>query len=177
LTGLLPLWTLLCWLSRSVLGLRRPVTLRVSSEGVTLEQSTELAGRTLAESRRWFAFTEISVVVRQRNFARAGLYIGLLILLAASYLGMGLIADGIQVAGGSRALLGSGALILGLGILLHFLLSTLVDDVRGRCTLLITPRNGRPYALSELGLAQADAAFDAIRQRHLDAITPKRRAI
>jgi hypothetical protein len=177
LTGLLPLLSLTRWLARTLLGFRRPVTLRVSPEGVTLEQGTELAGRVLRESRRWLAFSEIALVVRERSFARAGLYIGLLILLAAIYLGTGLIADGLQVAGGSRALLGSGALIVGAGILLHFLLSTLIDDVRGRCTLVITPRNERPYVLVDLSLQQAEAAFDAIRQRHLEASTPRRRAL
>jgi hypothetical protein len=176
-TGLLPLWSLLRWLCRTFLGFRRPVTLRVSTEGVTLEQSTELAGRVLRESRRWLSFTEVSLVVRERNFARAGLYIGLLVLLAATYLGAGLIADGIQVAGGSRVLLSSGALVLGGGILLHFLLSTLMDDLRGRCTLVITPRSEPPFVLTGLTLAQADAAFDTIRQRHLDATMPKRRAL
>jgi hypothetical protein len=177
LTGLLPLLSLTRWLAHTLLGFRRPVTLRVSPEGVTLEQGTELAGRVLRESRRWLAFSEIALVVRERSFARAGLYIGLLILLAAIYLGTGLIADGLQVAGGSRALLGSGALIVGAGILLHFLLSTLIDDVRGRCTLVITPRNERPYVLVDLSLQQAEAAFDAIRQRHLEASTPRRRAL
>jgi hypothetical protein len=177
LTGLLPLLSLLRWLGRTLLGFQRPVTLRVSPEGVTLEQGTELAGRVLSESRRWLAFSEIALVVRERQFARAGLYIGLLILLAATYLGTGLVADGVQVAGGSRALLGTGALIIGVGILLHFLLSTLVDDVRGRCTLVITPRNERPYILVGLSLPQADAAFDAIRQRHLEANAPRRRAL
>ena len=83
----------------------------------------------------------------------------------------------LQVAGGSRTLVGSGALIVGAGILLHFLLSTLVDDVRGRCTLVITPRDERPYVLVDLSLPQAEAAFDAIRQRHLEANTPRRRAL
>jgi hypothetical protein len=177
LSGLLPILSLTRWLGRSLLGFQRPVTLRVSPEGVTLEQGTELAGRVLGESRRWLAFTEIALVVRERQFARAGLYVGLLILLAATYLGAGLIADGLQVAGGSQALVGSGALIVGAGILLHFLLSTLVDDVRGRCTLVITPRNEQPYVLVDLSLQQADAAFDAIRQRHLEANTPRRRAL
>jgi hypothetical protein len=177
LTGLLPLLSLTRWLGRTLLGFRRPITLRVSPEGVTLEQGTELAGRVLRESRRWLAFSEIALVVRERSFARAGLYIGLLILLAAIYLGTGLIADGLQVAGGSRALLGCGALIVGGGILLHFLLSTLVDDVRGRCTLVISPRNERPYVLVDLSLQQAEAAFDAIRQRHLEANMPRQRAL
>lgn len=177
LTGLLPIMSLIRWLGCTLLGLRRPVTLRVSPEGVTLEQGTEVAGRVLRESRRWLAFTEIALVVRERKFARAGLYVGLLILLAAIYLGTGLIADGVQVAGGSRALLSTGALIVGAGILLHFLLSTLLDDVRGRCMLVITPRNERPYVLVDLSLQQADAAFDAIRQRHLEANTPRRRAL
>ncbi len=177
LTGILPLSSLTRWLGRTLLGFRRPVTLRVSPEGVTIEQCTELAGRVLGESRRWLAFSEIALVVRERHFARAGLYVGLLTLVAATYVGAGLIADGLQVAGGSRALLASGALIIGAGILLHFLLSTLLDDMRGRCTLVITPRNERPYILVGLSLQQADAAFDAIRQRHLEARTPRRRAL
>lgn len=177
LTGILPVVSLIRWLGRHLLGFRRPVTLRVSPEGVTLEQHTELVGRVLGESRRWLAFSEIALVVRERSFARAGLYVGLLSLVAAIYFGAGLIADGLQVAGGSRALLGSGALLVGSGILLHFLLGTLLDDVRGRCSLVITPRNERPYVLVDLSLQQADAAFDAIRQRHLEASTPRRRAL
>jgi hypothetical protein len=177
LTGILPVWSLLGWLARTLLGFRHPLLFRVSTEGLTIEQSTEFAGRVLRESRRWLAFGEIGLVVRERNFARGGLYISLLVLVATTYLGAGLMADGVQVVGGSPKLLGSGALVLGLGILLHFLLSTLLDDLRGRCTLSITPRGERPIIVAGLNLTQADTAFDTIRQRQLEAITPKRRAL
>jgi hypothetical protein len=159
LSGVLPLLALVRGLAKLLLGLRRRVTLRLFPHGVAIERHEELCGRTLHDSKKWLAHGALVSLERERRFARAALYGGLLILVAASYLGSSLLAAGINV-GGSRGLVGSGLLVLGLGIVLHYALTQLWGDAFGRARLVIVPRRGRRIAIDGVNPERADAVIE-----------------
>lgn len=162
-SGLLPVGALLTGFARLFLGLRRPVTLRVSGAGVSIEQETRVIGRLLRTSRRWVPVRELMSVTRERRFARAGLVAAVLILIACTYVGAGLVADGLKLAG-SRSLLATGLCVLAAGVVLHFVLASWLTDVRGRCTLLLKAHGERPFVVTDVAPTAAEALLDALQE-------------
>jgi hypothetical protein len=82
-----------------------------------------------------------------------------------SYLGLGLLVDGVRVPGGSPPLLGLGFLVIALGIGIDFALTSLSDSVRGRCRLVIEPRKGRRLCIGNLQPADADRMLALLAEK------------
>lgn len=152
-------------IARFALAYRRPASLRLSDRGLEIEHRTELLGRQLRDRETLVPMQNLACVSREVRFARAGLYAGLLALVAGTYFGIGLIVDGLRVPGGSLSLVGTGLLVIGLGLLVDFGLSTLSDAPRGRCRLVIVPEKGRALCIGRIDIERTDALLSEVRQR------------
>jgi hypothetical protein len=103
-------------------------------------------------------------VTRETRYARLGMYVGLIALVAGSYLGMGLFVDAVRVPGGSASLFGLAVLMMVLGLMLDFTFSNAADTVRGKCRMLVVPQRGRVFCLGSLDPARADAMLATIAE-------------
>lgn len=136
---------------------RAPAELRVEEGGVIVKTRTELLGRTLRERETHIPRGSLLLVRREVKYPRAPLYAGLFALAVGSYLGVSVFVDGVRA--GSPDLLGLGALLFAVGVALDFGLAHLVPAARGRCRVLVVPRQGRAVAVTDLDPALADAAL------------------
>ncbi|MFO0590996.1 MAG: hypothetical protein U0441_25860 [Polyangiaceae bacterium] len=146
---------------RFVVRYRKPTELRVEPNGVTLKTRTEMLGRTLRERETHIPKEALLLVRREVRYPRLPLYAGLFALAVGSYLGISVFVDGVRA--GSPDLLGLGALLFAVGVALDFALSHLVPAARGRCRLILVPRKGPSFALTDLDPALADAALRKLR--------------
>ena len=144
---------------RLALGYRRPGTLRLSDRGLEISARAELLGRTLSESETLIPLANLSSITREVRFARLGLYAGLLALVAGTYVGVGLLVDGVRVSGGSPSLLGLGLAAIALGIVLDYVLSVVVGVVGKKCRVVVVPVHGRPLCVEGLDPAATDAVL------------------
>ena len=165
LTLILPIAALGRELGRLVLAYRRPASVRLGERGLELEQRTELLGRVLRERNVVVPLDALARVTREVRYARAGLYAGLLALVLGSYMGVALFVDGLRVPGGSAPLLGLAVLVIVVGVLLDFGLSTLSDSSRGRCRIVIVPRRGRALCVGALDATRVDRMLTALAKR------------
>jgi hypothetical protein len=162
LTGVLPGLRVLDWLGRLVLGLKRPMLLCFSPNGLFLRERTELSGRVLCESYRWIPRENLARVAREVSYFRIGSYAGMASLLIGTYLGTGLVLDATRVAQGSSALLAAGLLFMAVGVSLDFLISTAADSARSRCRVVVVPRRGTSFSCRAIEKGSADRALRAL---------------
>src|SRR5437763_6160246 len=123
-TGLLLIRELSKLIGRYVLGFRRPTELRLTANGVELRGRMLMVGKLLREHRTVIPREGLVRVTREVRYPRLAMYAGLIALAFGSYLGVGLVVDGVRAA--SPSMLGTGLLIALLGLGLDFVLSTLV---------------------------------------------------
>jgi hypothetical protein len=160
-TGLLLVTALLRVVTRWVLGLRRPAEVSVGPSGVIVRAKTILLGRTIREREFVLPREGIATATREVRFPSLGLYAGLLALALGSWVGAGVFTDGIRAA--SPSLLGTGLAVLLAGVLLDFVLATLVPGSRGRCRVLLRPRRGPTMCIASVEPKRADAALARLR--------------
>jgi hypothetical protein len=165
LSGLLFLTRSARLLGQVGLAFQQPAEVRVSERGLEIRHETRLLGRVLRARETLVPLGNVARVTREVRYARLGLYLGLLALAFGSYVGMGLLVDGTRVPGGSVSLLGTGLVVILLGLVLDYALTTLADNVRGRCRLVIVPRKGKSFAVGALDPARADAMVAALAAR------------
>ena len=177
-TFILPVIVVLRLVGRYALAFRRPAAVGLSERGLELQYRSELLGRVLRERSVLVPLTNIASVTREHRYARAGLYAGLIALVLGSYFGVGLLADGVRVPGGSLPLIGLAVLLIAGGLAVDFLLSNVAVNVRGRCRLVVVPRKGRALCIAEIDPAQADAMLAGVARRvvALPAAQPQRPA-
>lgn len=152
-------------IARFALAYRRPASLRLSDRGLELEHRTELLGRRLRDRETLVPLHNLARVSREVRFARGGLYAGLLALVAGTYFGMGFLVDGVRVPGGSLSLIGTGVVVIVLGLLIDFALSALSDTAKGRCRLVIVPERGRALCIGRVDTERTDALLSEVRRR------------
>jgi hypothetical protein len=163
-------------LGRFAFGLRRPARLDLTDRGLELAWRAELLGRRIHEKSLIVPMGSLASVERELRFSRLGLYAGLGALALGSYLGMGLMVDGVRVPGTSPMLLGLGAAIVLIGLVIDFAFSALSDQTRTTCRLVIVPRRGRRLCIGRLDLAAADLMLRRVQTaiaeaRELDRAT------
>ncbi len=149
-------------LGRLALGYKRPTALRLSKRGLEISGRTELLGRVLSESETLIPLSNLSSITRELRFARLGLYAGLLSLVAGTYVGVGLLVDGVRVPGGSPSLLGLGLLAIALGIGLDYVLSVVIGAVRKTCRVVVVPLHGRPLCVEGLDPTATDLVLASV---------------
>lgn len=147
---------------RLALGHRRPAHLRLSDRGLEISSRSELLGRVLSESETLIPLSNLSSIAREVRFARLGLYAGLLALVVGTYIGVGLLVDGVRVPGGSPSLLGLGLAAIALGIALDYVLAVVVGAARKKCRVVIVPVHGRPLCVEGLDPAATDAVLATV---------------
>jgi hypothetical protein len=162
LTLVLPVLVVMRLIGRYALAFRRPAAVGLSERGLELEYRSELLGRVLRERSVLVPLSNLASVTRELRYARAGLYAGLIALVVGSYLGVGLLADGFRVPGGSLPLIGLAVLLIAGGLALDFVLSSVGVNARGRCRLVVVPRKGRAVCISDLDPARTDALLASV---------------
>jgi hypothetical protein len=156
-TGILPIVALARLVGRFALRIRRPAELVVDHAGVTVKSRTEVLGRTLRQRELHIPTPALARAAREVRFPRAALYAGVASLVVGSYLGLRLFIDGFRA--GSLELLGIGAGMVLLGLVVDYALSHVGVAAKGRCRVLFEPRRGDGIAVADVDPDLADAAL------------------
>jgi hypothetical protein len=167
-TGLLLLLEVLRLVGRLVLALRRPAVVRLTDTAIEVRGSTRLLGRVIREHLTIVPREALIHATREVRYPRLGLYAGLIALTVGSYVGVGLLVDGVRAA--SPSLFGTGVLIVLLGLAFDFAFSSAIPGLRGHARLLLLPRRGPAVCLSAVETDAADR-FLAELARGLPRVT------
>ncbi len=157
LTGVLFVTRLARLVGRLALARRTPVELSVQGGRVHLRSRTELLGRVLRESEHVVPLDNLARASREVRYPRLALYAGLFALALGAYTGVALFVDGARSA--SPSLLGTGLLLVALGVGLELALTTLWPGARGRCRLVLRSRSGETYCVGDLDVRAAEQAL------------------
>jgi hypothetical protein len=157
--GWLPAASLTRWLASRLIGYRREASLCFCERGLSIDERTQLSGRTLVAARRFIPRENLARVSREVRYSGSALRVGLVALILGTYVGTGLIRDGGLARSPSPQLIASGLLILALGVLIDFVLSTAIDSRRGRCRVVIEPRRGSAFSCCHVDASLADQAL------------------
>ncbi len=161
-TGILAAVHVARLLARVSLRYRRPAELRVTAQGVTFKTHTEILGRTLQEREVVIPIEALLRASREVRYPRLGVYAGLLALAVGSFLGVARIIDGVRT--GAPELIGIGALLVAAGVGLDFLLEGAGSGLRGKCRVVVVPRQGQAVALGEIDAAAAGVALSRLKR-------------
>ena len=143
--------------ARYAFGYRRPAAFSLTERGLELTYQVEMLGKVLSERTELVPLANLSRVIREVDYARAGVYAGLAALVAGTYFGMGLFVDALRVPGGSGSLLAMAVALMIAGLAADFVLSSGLDSLRGRCKLMIERRKGPVICLGAINADRADA--------------------
>jgi hypothetical protein len=178
LTLVLFVWHGVRLVARFAFSYRRPAALTLTERGLELTYHVELLGKVLRDRSAVVPLTNLARVTREVKYARGGLYAGLAALVLGTYFGMGLFVDGLRVPGGSASLLAMAVALIVSGIALDFVLSSALDSARGRCSIVVVPRKGRPLCVAGIDVAQADAMLSGVTAVATSAaLFPERAAV
>jgi len=145
-------------LGRVALAYKKPAELTLSEDGgVRVRWRIELLGRTLRDRDVLVPRSALLRATREVRYPRLALYAGLLALAVGSYVGVAAFVDGVRAA--SPSLLASGLVIVALGLALDFALSSVAPGARGRCRLLLVPRDGAKLCVAGVDPRRADAVL------------------
>lgn len=144
---------------------RKPAELRLSERGVEISHRTELLGRVLKDAETVIPLANVASISREVRYARLGLYAGLFALVVGTYIGAGLLIDGVRVPGGSPSLLGFGLVAIALGIVLDYAFAVLWDVVRRTCRLVVVPQHGRAVCIQGLDPTETDKVLSELTER------------
>jgi hypothetical protein len=161
LTGLLFLIQAAGLLGRLALAYKKPAELTLSDDGgVRVRWRIELLGRTLRDRDVVVPRTALVRAAREVRYPRLALYAGLLALAVGSYVGVSAFVDGVRAA--SPSLLASGLAIVALGLALDFALSSIAPGARGKCRVLVVPRDGARLCVARVDVGRADAMLQRL---------------
>jgi hypothetical protein len=145
-------------LGRVALAYKKPAELTLSEDGgIRVHWRVELLGRTLRDREVVVPRTALLRATREVRYPRLALYAGLLALAIGSYVGVSAFVDGVRAA--SPSLLASGLVIVVLGLALDFALSSVAPGAKGRCRLLVVPRDGEKLCVAGVEPHRADAVL------------------
>jgi hypothetical protein len=147
------------------LAYKKPAQLEMldnGDDGVRVRWRVQLLGRTLQDRDVIVPRAAILRATREVRYPRIALYAGLLSLAVGSYVGVSTFVDGVRAA--SPSLIGWGIAIVGAGIALDFVLSSLWPSARGRCRILFVPREGGKLCIGGVDTQRADAVLARLAQ-------------
>jgi hypothetical protein len=146
---------------RVALAYRKPAQVVLLDDGgaggVRVRWRVEMLGRTLRDRDVVVPRAALMRATREVRYPRLALYAGLLSLAVGSYVGVSAFVDGMRA--GSPSLLVFGIVVVALGLALDFALSSLAPTLRGRCRLLLVPRDGTRLCVGGVDVERADAAL------------------
>lgn len=141
------------------LAYRRPAQISVAEDAgegaLRIRWRVELLGRTLRDRDVVLPRGSLVRAMREVRYPRLALYAALLSLAVGSYVGACAFIDGVRAA--SPSLLVSGIAVVALGVALDFALSSVAPAARGRCRLLVVPRDGSKLCVGDVDTGRADA--------------------
>src|SRR5258706_4010952 len=140
LTGLLLAIELGWLIARYILVLKRPTEVLLTPTGLEVRGKTLMVGKLLREHTTVIPREGLVRVTREVRYPRLPMYAGLIALALGSYVGVGLVVDGVRAA--SPSMLGTGLLIALIGLGLDFVLSSLVPGLAGKSRVVVVPRRG-----------------------------------
>jgi hypothetical protein len=141
---------------RGALAYKRPAQVGLAKDGgLRIHWHTELLGRMVRDGDVLVPRSGLIQASREVRFPRIALYSGLLALAVGSYVGVSAFVDGVRAA--SPSLLASGLTIIALGLAADFVLSSVAPGTRGRCRVLIVPREGRTICIGDVDVRAAEA--------------------
>jgi hypothetical protein len=175
LTGLLLVIELGWLVARYVLLMKRPTEVRLTPSGLEVRGKTFLVGKLLREHDSVIPREGLVKVTREVRYPRLAMYAGLIALALGSYLGVGLVVDGVRAA--SPSMLGTGLLIALLGLGLDFVLSTLVPGLEGKSRVVMVPRRGPILCVTGASPARADALLARLAKGAAPPSAPARPAV
>ena len=147
---------------RYVLGFQRPTEVKLTPSGIDVHGRTLMLGRLLREHSTVIPREGLVRVTRDVRYPSLAMYAGLIALAIGSYLGVGLVVDGVRAA--SPSMLGTGLVIALLGLGLDFAFSSLVPGLAGRTRVVLVPRRGAVLCVSLVDPAAADDLLNKLAQ-------------
>ncbi|MEQ9321058.1 MAG: hypothetical protein RIF41_17985 [Polyangiaceae bacterium] len=144
-----------------LLGCRRPTHVTVGRERVTVSTELTVLGKTLRKREHVIPVAALAEAMREVRYPKMSLYAGLIALSVGTYFGASIATDGLRV--GSPSLLGVGAAIIGLGLVIDLVFARLVPAGRGSHHVVFVPRRGRTLALAVADDETADRALRMLR--------------
>lgn len=159
-SGLIVVRYLFRFVESVILRCRRPVEITVASAGVTFKSKLDVLGRTIRTEETHIPVGNLARAVREVRYPRLALYAGLTALAVGTYVGVSLATDGARA--GSPSLLGLGAGVFVVGIVLDMVFSTLLPGKLGKHRVIFVPKSGRTYAVRIADESAADRALRAL---------------
>ena len=157
-TGILLLLHVARLFAKVALAYKKPAQvalLQDGQDGVRIQWRVEILGRTLRDREVVLPRVGLVRAVREVRYPRLALYAGLLSLALGSYVGISAFVDGVRAA--SPSLLGSGIVLIALGLGLDFALTSLWPGTRGRCRVILVPHAGTALCIGNVDRPRADA--------------------
>lgn len=158
--------------ARYVLWSRKEARVRVSPRGLEVISREHLLGRPFKDRRELIPLSELRAISRETRYRGVLLYVGLACLLVGSFLGTGLLLDGLRVPGTSPSLLTVGIGLLAVGVGLDFWLSRWATVVQGRGALRVQRQRGRAYLISELAPSGPEELVERVARLRAFASSP-----
>lgn len=150
---------------RYVFAYRRPARVWLGAEGIEIEQRTDFLGRSIKERRCVIPVASLSRITRETRYQNLGLYAGLASLVIGTFVGSGLLVDGVRVPGGSGTLilLGLAFCLIGIGLDLGL---SLIDTRRAnQCRLIVRPSRGRALCITRVDTELADVLLADVKRQ------------
>ncbi len=156
LTGVLLVVRAARLLARVALRYRKPAELVLAEDGgISVHFRTELLERTLRDGDVHVPRGSLVRASREVLYPRLATYAGLLALVVGSFVGVSTVVDGLRSS--SPSLIASGLAVVGAGLGIDFVASVLAPGRRGRCRVVVVPRDGARLCIGEVDIASADA--------------------
>jgi hypothetical protein len=149
---------------RYTLGYRARFALTLGPRELILERERVLLGRTLGRARTVLPLARLQEITLERKGESPAFTAGLVALGVGTFLGTRLISEGLLAPGGAPWLLGIGALLFSIGVLLDFFVGsgrTPKTDSRGP-QVVLKSTDERGWVLSHVDAAQAEALIFAV---------------
>lgn len=151
-------------IARYALGYRHLFILRPGARELILEHQRTLLGRSMSRARTVLPLEQLQEITLERAGESPSFAAGLAALAAGTFFGSRLISEGLLVPSGAPWLLGGGAILILLGVLLDFFVGSGRTPTRleGSPELSLRVSKGRGWVLARLEPKQADNLLKAI---------------
>jgi hypothetical protein len=171
-SGYLVVKTVARLFTQYVLWSRHEARVRVSPRGLEVISRQHMLGRPFRERRELIPLTELCEISRETRYRGILLYVGLACLLVGSFLGTGLLLDGLRVPGTSPSLLTVGIGLLAVSVGIDFCLSRWSTVVEGRGALSVHRQRGRGYLISDLEPTGPEELVERVARLRAFAASP-----
>ena len=175
ITGVLVMREVSLLLLRHVLVFRRPAEIRLVPSGIEVRGRTSMLGKVLREHTSVIPREGLVRVTREVRFPSAAMYAGLFALALGSYVGVGLVVDGVRAA--SPSMLGVGLMVALFGLALDFTLTSLVPGLKGRTRVVFVPRRGGVLCVGSVNPSRANRLLAALAKSERRTASPSSPAV